>query len=216
MSLDDLMQSAKVWRAGEVPPGRSLTTGFPALDALLPRQGWPYPALVELLTDFEGVGALHLCLPVLAALSQQRWLIWIAPPHLLHAPTLRCHGIDLARMLIIDTPTADPQRPLGITPSPRSITQQANLWSFEQALRYSDCGASLAWLDHLEPLHLRRLQLACEAGDSLGLMFRPARCVTETSPAALRLLLTPAAKAGLHIELLKCRGGNQGRTTIPL
>jgi len=212
MSLDGLIQSAQVWRAGEVPPGRSLTTGFPALDALLPRRGWPYPALIELLTDLES-GTLSLCLPTLAALSQQqRWLIWVAPPHLPHAPALQRYGLELARVLIIDT-SLDVQKTAtsvvlsGLT---RAASWHNNLWAFEQALRCADCGASLAWFEHLEPLHLRRLQLACETGDSLGILFRPARYATEASPAALRLLLTPG-DARLNIELLK---GNRGQTTI--
>lgn len=212
MSLDELIRSAKVWRAGEVPPGRSLATGFPALDDLLPMRGWPYPALIELLTDFEG-GTLPLCLPALAALSQQRWLIWVAPPYLPHAPALQRYGLELARVLIIAAPP-DPQKPLAaaILPGPRA-SWHTNLWTFEQALRCADCGASLAWFEHLEPLHLRRLQLACEVGDSLGILFRPARYATAASPAALRLLLTPAADTGLNIELLK---GNRGQTTISL
>lgn len=207
MSLDELMQSAKVWRAGEVPPGHSLATGFPALDALLPMRGWPYPALIELLTDFEG-GILRLCLPALATLSQQqRWLIWVAPPHLPHAPVLQRYGLELARVLIIDTPP-DAQKPA-------VANWRTNLWTFEQALRCADCGASLAWFEHLEPLHLRRLQLACEIGNSLGILFRPARYATEASPAALRLLLTPR-DAGLNIELLKWRGGKRRQTTVSL
>ncbi|MSR15043.1 MAG: translesion DNA synthesis-associated protein ImuA [Gammaproteobacteria bacterium] len=201
MSLDDLIRSAKVWRAGQVPPGRSVTTGFPTLDALLPKRGWPYPALVELLTDFDGIGALGLCLPVLAALSQQRWLIWVAPPHLPQAPVLQRHGINLARILMIQP----------ATPRAGSADSNSHLWAFEQALRCGDCGASLVWLEHVEPLHLRRLQQACEVGDNLGFLFRPARYAAEASPAALRLLLTPAAKAGLCVELLK---GKRGQATI--
>jgi cell division inhibitor SulA len=216
MSLDELIRSANLWRAGQVPPGRSVTTGFPALDALLPRRGWPYPALIELLTDFEGIGALGLCLPALANLSQQRWLIFVAPPQLLHAPVLERHGIDLQHVLLVE-PEVKPKvkhvaKPSGQTASTaRGARQDTPLWAFEQALRCGDCGASLAWLERLEPLHLRRLQLACEAGDSLGFLFRPARYAAEVSPAALRLLLTPATERGLCIQLLK---GKRGQTTI--
>ena len=214
MSLDELMQSAKVWRAAEVPPSGVISTGFSTLDAWLPSRGWPYPALVEVLTDFEGVGALRLWLPALAELSQrQRWLIWIASPHLPHAPALQQAGLDLNRLLLVDPLDADEIQASseGGAFSTSMQRRQADLWAFEQALRFADCGASLAWLNTLKPLHLRRLQLACESGVSLGVLFRPACFATDASPATLRLLLTPTS-TGLEIRLLKSRGRMRDQT----
>ena len=222
MSLHELMRSAKVWRAAEVPPSRILSTGFPRLDAWLPSRGWPYPSLIEILTDFEGVGALRLWLPVLAHLSQQQWLIWIASPHLPYAPALQQAGINLSRLLLVDplatavdeTAAARKQKTTASGSPTRGTSRhyaEGELWAFEQALRFVDCGASLAWLEAIKPLHLRRLQLACETGASLGVLFRPARFAAETSPATLRLLLTPA-QTGLDIQLVKSRGGSREQT----
>ena len=48
-------------------------------------------------------------------------------------------------------------------------------------------------------------QLAAEAGDALGFLFRPAHAAREVSPAALRLMLE-AAPGGLQLQVLKSRG----------
>ncbi len=80
MSLDALLQSNRLWRAGErkaqVP---ALSTGYQALDVLLPGGGWPDSGLVELLPARSGIGELRLLMPVLARLSRgSRWIAWIA------------------------------------------------------------------------------------------------------------------------------------------
>jgi hypothetical protein len=56
---------------------------------------------------------------------------------------------------------------------------------------------------------LRRLQLACEAGRTPGLVFRDPVCAAQASPAALRLGL----QAG-EVEVLKCRGGHPGARVV--
>jgi hypothetical protein len=53
------------------------------------------------------------------------------------------------------------------------------------------------------------LKLAAEAGGALGVLFRPERHRFESSPAALRLLLTQGA-AEPRLELLKVQGGRPG------
>jgi cell division inhibitor SulA/protein ImuA len=61
----------------------------------------------------------------------------------------------------------------------------------------------LAWLNWLPNAVVRRLQLAAEAGRTLGVLFREHEA--RHSPAALRLCLQPA-RAGLRVQLLKARG----------
>jgi hypothetical protein len=57
---------------------------------------------------------------------------------------------------------------------------------------------------------LRRLKLAAEEGRSPGFLFRPTAHREESSPAALRLVLT-AHGDGLDVEILKSRGGMPSR-----
>ena len=191
MSLDHLLQRADLWRGVAASPAVSgIPTGFAELDALFPGGGWPKGALTEILIPREGIGALTLVLPTLARLSQeQRWLAWVAPPYLPYAPALAAAGIDLSRVLLVH---------------PRSNAD--GLWAVEQTLRSNTCGAVLAWLETGDMQSLRRLQLAAEAGQCWGLLFRPERLHTQASPAALRIKLEPAAE-GLAVHILKRRGG---------
>ncbi|MBI3898831.1 MAG: translesion DNA synthesis-associated protein ImuA [Gammaproteobacteria bacterium] len=189
MNLQNVLQRTDVWRGGVASSARGLSTGFPALDALIP-SGWPEAALTEIIYSRPGIGELQLLTPLLARLSQQeRWLAFIAPPYIPYAPALRAAGINLERVLLVH---------------PR--TRKDQLWSLEVALREGTCSAVLAWPGTLEFSLLRRLQLAAEAGESLGILFRPPTAEVETSPAALRLKLAPAT-TGLDVTVLKRRGG---------
>ncbi|MGH8612812.1 MAG: translesion DNA synthesis-associated protein ImuA [Gammaproteobacteria bacterium] len=193
MSLEAILSDPRVWRLGHESPVASPTipTGFAELDALLPGGGWPLGALTEILTNVEGIGALRLILPALADLHQsEKWLVWIAPPHIPYAPALAANGVALANVLIV----------MGIR------SPQACFWALEQSLRAGVCSAVLAWPPHIDWRGLRRLQLAAEVGQSLGVVFRPMAARRETSPAALRLLLEPSGSF-TAVQIIKRRGG---------
>jgi len=199
MSLDALLQTGSLWRAGSGNVRRrdsreggvdSVPTGFAGLDALLAGGGWPVGTLTEILCPREDSRALSLVLPALARLSQQhRWLAWVGPPHIPYAPALAAAGVDISRVLLVH-------------PGDRSDA----LWAVEQALRSGTCGAVLGWLEAGDHKTLRRLQLAAEAGHAWGILFRPARAAQQSSPAALRLQLAPTAN-GVDVHVLKRRGG---------
>jgi len=189
MSLQDVMQRADVWRGGRAPAAFGIPTGFGELDPLF-IGGWPQGALTEMLTAKPGVGELRLLLPALAALSRrEQWLVFIAPPYIPYAPALARAGINLSRVLLIH---------------PRDAREA--LWAAEQSLRAGTCSAVLLWSKAVDVKILRRLQLAAEAGESAGFVFRHERAAGESSPAALRLRLSPHAE-GVEISILKRRGG---------
>lgn len=193
MNLEQLTQRADIWRGGSTPPEESKTmglpTGIPGLEAILPG-GWPRGALTEILIPDEGIGEMGLVMPALAWLSRsKRWLAWVAPPHIPYAPALASAGLDLSRVMVV---------------RPRSGTD--GLWAVEQTLRAGTCGAVLAWLTDADTTVMRRLQLAAEAGNSWGILFRPQRMAGQASPAALRLKLESTPR-GLAVHVLKRRGG---------
>lgn len=205
------MRRARLWRAGEAAAEPGLPTGFDALDAALPGGGWPFPGLIEILSAQPGSGGLRLLLPVLARLSREsRWLIWVAPPYQPYAPALQTAGLALNRVMLVDL-ASETQGAEGAV-RPAAAAGAEVLWAFEQALRFPGCGAALLWPQEIDALRLRRLQLACEAGGTLGVLFRPAECAAQASPAALRLLLRPQpACAALDVIFLKCRGSPRAR-----
>jgi hypothetical protein len=191
-SLESVLQHPGIWRGNQraQTAEAALPTGFAALDELLPGGGWPRGALTELLIGRQGIGELRLLMPALARLSEaDGWLAWVAPPYVPYAAALAAAGIDLKR-LVVAKPSSEADA----------------WWTAEQALRSGACGALLAWLRAADERRMRRLQLAAETGHTWGVLFRHARAAQERSPAALRLLLEPAAN-GLAVHVLKRRGG---------
>jgi cell division inhibitor SulA/protein ImuA len=125
-ALEQLRRHPAMWRR-EAPPADALSTGFPALDEVLPDAGWPMGALTEILVPRAGAGELRLVLPALAELGTRgRWLAWVGPPHVPYAPALAARGIALSRILWV-----------------RGDNPAQQLWSAEQALRSGVCGAVL-------------------------------------------------------------------------
>ncbi|WP_455233948.1 translesion DNA synthesis-associated protein ImuA [Thiogranum longum] len=192
MNLDTLLQRADVWRGGR-PTGavNAVSSGFPELDELLPGGGWPQGALTEILMPRQGIGALRLLMPALAKLSHdKRWICWVAPPHIPYAPALLAAGVDLSHVLLV-----------------HPKVRQDGLWAVEQSLRSGNCGAVLAWPTLDDATIMRRLQLAAEAGNTLGFLFRSQRLVKRPSSAALRMQLDPEIDGCLSVSILKRRGG---------
>jgi cell division inhibitor SulA/protein ImuA len=196
MNLNELLQRAPIRRGASAPVQPTLSTGFDTLDELL-HGGWPRAALTEILAAHEGIGELRLLLPALAEITRQkRWVAFVAPPYIPYAPALAHADLDLSRVLLIH-PSA----------------QQDRLWALEQALRAGTCGAVLAWPTQADFNTLRRLQLAAEAGNALGILFRPLHAAEHTSPAALRLKLEPLGASGRTIaaQVVKSRSGASSR-----
>lgn len=198
MNLQDVLQRGDIWRGDEFSQletrsaaggNGGLPTGNAELDAQLAQGGWPRGALSEFLFERPGIGELALLLPALADLSRAgRWQVWINPPYLPYAPALGAAGVELGRLLLLCATDA-----------------HEALWAAEQCLRSRVCGAVLIWPQAPDGRQLRRLQLAAEHGDALGLLFRPLADARHASPAALRLGLH-VSERGLTIEVLKQKG----------
>jgi protein ImuA len=192
-----------------------------ALDCLLPGQGLARGTLVEWLSEGEGTGAATLALAVAAPLLEDGGaLVVIDGRHEFYPPAAAGLGIPLERTVIVR-----PERARDV------------LWAWEQSLRSSAVTVAMSWIEKLDDRTFRRLQLAAEAGGSLGFLLRPASCRTEPSWAEARLLVEamPALRPDkvarrqgdkvvsplhpvtlsscarrLRVEVLHCRGGAGG------
>jgi len=208
--LARLLEHPVIWRGRSTARTSVISSGFAALDAALPGNGWPRVGLVEILSASSGCGELNLLLPALACLTQStvaRWCAWISPPAYPgkhprsscqlepFAPALVAHGLALPRMLIVRA--AEP------------------LWACEQALGSGACDVVLAWIREVRPRAMRRLQLATERGRTLAFVLRTltARTARESSGAALRLAVEPHAE-GTRVRLVKSRGGLRGSVEL--
>ena len=196
--LSRLLEHPAIWRGRSAARTRTLPTGFPVLDEGLPGGGWPQAGLIEILPTCFGAGELPLLLPALAAMTQRpqaRWCAWVAPPLQPFAPALAEGGVALERMLVVQAPR-------------KEAGEKSALWAFEQTLRSGTCDIALAWLRNALPRQIRRLHLAAERGATLGVLFRPREAARNSSPAALRIAVEPAAR-GARVTLLKSRGGSR-------
>ena len=73
----------------------------------------------------------------------------------------------------------------------------------EQALRAGTCGAVLCWPGtSIQFRELRRLQLAAETGNCLGILFNAEERAERTTPATLRIRLE-SDDQGLQVHVLK-------------
>ena len=191
-SLETVLNHPAVWRgngcARVVIP--SVSTGFPELDAVLPGGGWPVAALTEIYAAHRGIGEMQILMPATARLTRAgRRVMLIEPPLIPYAPALAAHGLKLSHLMLV-----------------RAGKLEERFWACEQALRYPDCGAVLAWIDQAPERALKRLQLAAETGNAIALLFRSAR-VIPASPAALRLQIESARDRTL-VRVLKRRGSS--------
>lgn len=189
--LESLLSARTVWRAGRqaAPAPLGESTGFAALDALLPHGGWPQGALSELLIPVEGVGELTLLMPTIARMTQAgRLVALIAPPFCPYAPAWQRAGVDLRYLEIVDTNA--------------QAASKGALWAFEQCLRSAAFSAVLGWPSNADGPALRRLQVAADTGQCLGFAVRDSRHADNPSPAALRI-----ERVENDWRIRKCRGG---------
>jgi cell division inhibitor SulA len=186
-----------IWRGKQLSHRiPTLSTGHGVLDEALPGNGWPTGAVTELVNDTAGCGELSLLLPVLARLSQENyWIVMVDPPWIPCPPALYGRGLAVDKLLLI-----------------RTRNRKESLWACEQVVRGMSGGAMLAWPDALSFGELRRLQLAAKSSQKTVFLFRDQKAANTSSPAVLRLQLTPD-DGDLQIRVLKCRG-QRPTTTI--
>jgi hypothetical protein len=191
--LNTLFRQHRLWKGGRTPamePGTS--TGFPALDEILPQGGWPRGAVMEVGVSDWGIGELSLFLSLMARYNREkRYVSWIAPPHVPYPPALAAGGLDLGLCRVLLNPDED-----------RQI-----LWCAEKLLQADACGLVLAWPRTLSGRAVRRLQLAVENSETSCILFRRQGRTRawDASPAAMRLRLSRTPE-GLKLEIVKARG----------
>lgn len=200
--IEQLKRDAHLWQGRDQarPARRGIATGYTALDQHLGGQGWPQGVLTEILLASQGIGELRLLVPALRQLTGKgQPVVWVNPPYTPYAPALARAGITLEHLIIV-----------------RCDNHRDQLWALEQALRNPACPLTLGWPERLRQADVRRLQLAAEAGNATGILFRPAASRSNSSPAHLRMLLS-AATGRLNLEVLKHRGSFiQPTLSLPL
>lgn len=177
-----------LWRASQLARGRVSTvdTGYPVLSHELPGGGWPIGALTEVLAQALGSGEIRLLAPALGSLKAPVALV--EPPCAPCAQGLAYSVIRAEQVLLL-----------------RAKRSNDQLWSAEQILKASTCGAVLLWQTHARADALRRLLLAARSSTSLFFVFRPIREASDASLAELRVAVRPAEE-GVNADIIKRKG----------
>lgn len=203
----------------------AIDTGFAELNALLPTGGWPLRSIVEIQVACWGNGELQPLLPFIAKLTaNQSRVAMIAPPYTPYAPALIQHGVQLPQLIVVDIASEKAKakentRGRGLTrrkghrSAPYSRAKEI-WWAAEKLLRHEACGMVLTWPLCPDAGQVRRLQLAADASNSIGVIFQSGE--TADTPVGLRLWVERCAD-GVAVRLLKSRYGwrQHGEVILP-
>jgi protein ImuA len=204
LTLEQLLRRGDVWRgqSGCLTPQATLGTGHAVLNQSLLNQGWPLATLIEVCQpSICGYSEWLLLAPALRQLHAG-YIILLNPPAIPFAAGLIQMGLDLDRLLIVQTQN-----------------KAEFLASFVELARADICAALLAWQpkQHLNYTELRKCLLATADGCGLHLLFRPADMQRQSSPAALRILTQLNAQT-LQVNIFKQKGwlAKNGARTVQL
>jgi hypothetical protein len=142
-----------------------------AVDRLLPGGGLQHGMLVEWLAELPGCGAATLGL--LAAREACRaggMLVVLDRAQAFYPPAAVGWGVDPARLIVV-----------------RPRTARDEIWVAVQSLRSPVVAAVWTMIDRLDSRNFRRLQLAAEAGRTLGVLVRGTSARGQPSWADVRL-----------------------------
>ena len=211
--LQSLKRQLRQMSGNEISPGEAPvvhSTGFSAVDQLLPQGGIPQGGLTEWLTPSAGAGAATLALAgVRTALNptdlmQHRGYWVVIDPHgEFFPPALVGWGIPQELLVLV-----------------RPATARDASWAFEQALRCPGVAVTWNWIGPVSERVLQRWKVAAEVGGGQGVLFRSEQALRQASWADVRWLVRPLAGrpdahcpgAGrrLRLELAYCRGALGG------
>ncbi|WP_431261866.1 translesion DNA synthesis-associated protein ImuA [Roseateles chitinivorans] len=192
---------AALWRGDQLgsPVSDVESTGFPALDAVLPGGGWPSAALTEVLVSQFSIVEFRLLAPTIGALTARgRTVALVGPALRPHMPGLRHHGVDDRYVVWVDVD------------APRD-----RLWSTEQLIKAGSCGAVIAWLPLVRAEQVRRLQVLASHCRGPVFLCRPESAGRDSSAAPLRVAVRVQTDWQIEVQVLK-RKGSPLEESLPL
>ena len=148
----------------------------------------PTGELIEFLHRGSGCGVLALCLARTAS-RDGRAIAVIDPEHQFYPHAALALGIGLEQLLVL-----------------RPTRGREEMWALDQTIRCRGFAAVLWRGKQLQLRHLRRLQLACEKYNTLGLLLRP---------QAMSHQLT-AARTRLRVESIHATGPESIAPSVPV
>jgi hypothetical protein len=221
--VDGLRRQLGRWEAASAAEDAVVfSCGAAAVDRLLPGGGLRHGMLIEWLAAASvpiGGGAETLgLLSAREACREGGALVVIDRRQTFYPPAAAAWGIDLERMIVVHPQNA-----------------RDELWAAIQALRSPAVAAMWATIDRLDSRAFRRLQLAAQAGRTLGVLMRPSSARGEPSwadvslevgsraksresrariPALDSRLLTLDFHRRVQVRVLRCHNGRAGDSVV--
>ncbi len=216
---------------------RSLATGWPEFDALLPDGGLP-AGVVEITANRALGGATLTALTAVRAAHANdaaAWCAWIDPWGTLHGPGVAMAGVDLDRLFVVRPPLGALAKiavkiarsqafqvvvvdldPMGVTVDPRPAYEPTRRPKNGERSPRARSGEQASRESVVELLVRKLALLAHEGGMTILLLSNGSFRRSSPLPVALRLELTRSL-TGLDVRIAKDRHGRIGLAkTIPL
>lgn len=206
--LIELRERIKRLEGGKAHERPSLPFGVTAIDAKLPNGGLALGALHEVAGGGNGAidGAAAALFAAGIAARTKGKVLWCMTRHDLFAPALVQAGLSSDRVIFVEVGD-----------------EKDILACFEEGLRHTGLGATVAEVARLSMTASRRLQLAAETSGSIGIAIRrwrrqseaadfgqPTASVTRWRVSTLPSAPLPAPGVGRArwlLELIRCRAG---------
>ena len=176
--LRELRRHLVRWEASPAEDAEVFSSGAAAIDRLLPGGGLRYGMLVEWISAPGGGAATLGLLAAREACREGGTLVVLDRQQTFYPPAAAAWGIDLDQLIIV---------------RPRNARDE--LWAAVQSLRSPAVAAVWGKIDRLDSRGFRRLQLAAQAGRTLGLLLRPSSARGQPSWADVRLEVESRAES---------------------
>jgi protein ImuA len=179
---EDIRRVETVGRLGDVS---RVSSGFTAIDRLLPEGGYSRGILVQWLTG-GGLGADYLSLVLAKQACQNGGALVVADPfNQFYPPAAAAIGINLDHLVVLRGKHVDRMGSQG---------QTDFFWSLDQALRCSGVAAVWGPLGKVGERWFRRFQLSAEASGCLGIFVQPLAVLRQPSWAEVQWVVSDGVR----------------------
>lgn len=203
VNLEQLLNRSDIWRGDLYRPAPqiALDSGYADINTALLNGGWPRSSLIEVCQ--KGFQQQEWLLFLAALTTARGYIVLLNPPEISFCQAFIQAGIDLERIVIVDT-----------------ATKADFLASFAELARTQACEILFAWQQHqtFSYTELRKCLLAANEGAGLCVLFRPESAQQQSSPAILRLS-TQITSTHIELRIFKQKGILQQRSqpiSLPL
>lgn len=203
--LEHLLRRPDLWRGSTTAFRQeyAIDSGYPKLNQALQHSGWPSACLIEVCQRYHASEwwLFHAAINALTKGSRSSYIVLINPPATPFPSGLQQRGIDIRRIIIVQTKTP-----------------QEFVHSFTEVSQSPACPVVFAWQPTraLSYTQLRKLQLSTLNQRGLRVIFRHLYAREQSSPASLRLTLQTKSDI-LQVNIFKQKGQlRQSEIALPI